>query len=138
MLRNDYSLKLNAIKIELSFFFQAEDCIRDGTVTGVQTCALPISDRHPRVAGARVSPGSAGEQTRQWRSAPGATTVMADRDDRAGRILQPGRDQLARITRRHRERRLSRPRGWRRPGAGRSHRYGATDDARRRQARFAR
>src|SRR5689334_23759837 len=25
------------------FFFQAEDGIRDGTVTGVQTCALPIS-----------------------------------------------------------------------------------------------
>src|SRR3989337_2230220 len=24
------------------FFFQAEDCIRDATVTGVQTCALPI------------------------------------------------------------------------------------------------
>src|SRR5438309_6174855 len=24
------------------FFFQAEDGIRDGTVTGVQTCALPI------------------------------------------------------------------------------------------------
>src|SRR5689334_11547500 len=24
------------------FFFQAEDVIRDGTVTGVQTCALPI------------------------------------------------------------------------------------------------
>src|SRR6266568_6441003 len=27
----------------LFFFFQAEDGIRDGTVTGVQTCALPIS-----------------------------------------------------------------------------------------------
>src|SRR5438309_9577810 len=27
----------------LCFFFQAEDGIRDGTVTGVQTCALPIS-----------------------------------------------------------------------------------------------
>src|SRR5438094_6264605 len=27
------------------FFFQAEDGIRDRTVTGVQTCALPISDR---------------------------------------------------------------------------------------------
>src|SRR6267143_4204479 len=27
------------------FFFQAEDGIRDGTVTGVQTCALPISER---------------------------------------------------------------------------------------------
>src|SRR5207245_4730067 len=26
------------------FFFQAEDGIRDATVTGVQTCALPISD----------------------------------------------------------------------------------------------
>src|SRR6267143_2651994 len=28
------------------FFFQAEDGIRDGTVTGVQTCALPISPTH--------------------------------------------------------------------------------------------
>src|SRR5207249_7413506 len=27
------------------FFFQAEDGIRDRNVTGVQTCALPISDR---------------------------------------------------------------------------------------------
>src|SRR5207245_6367313 len=27
----------------LCFFFQAEDGIRDATVTGVQTCALPIS-----------------------------------------------------------------------------------------------
>src|SRR5439155_3742933 len=26
------------------FFFQAEDGIRDGHVTGVQTCALPICD----------------------------------------------------------------------------------------------
>ena len=28
-----------------SFFFQAEDGIRDYKVTGVQTCALPISSR---------------------------------------------------------------------------------------------
>src|SRR2546430_15904709 len=28
------------------FFFQAEDGIRDLTVTGVQTCALPICDRY--------------------------------------------------------------------------------------------
>src|SRR5699024_12036690 len=27
------------------FFFQAEDGIRDRNVTGVQTCALPISER---------------------------------------------------------------------------------------------
>src|SRR5690606_40848982 len=30
--------------IRLRFFFQAEDGIRDFHVTGVQTCALPISD----------------------------------------------------------------------------------------------
>src|SRR5437870_13345029 len=29
--------------LNYSFFFQAEDGIRDGHVTGVQTCALPIS-----------------------------------------------------------------------------------------------
>src|SRR5690348_18195811 len=29
--------------IFIGFFFQAEDGIRDGRVTGVQTCALPIS-----------------------------------------------------------------------------------------------
>src|SRR5689334_24993271 len=28
--------------LKFFFFFQAEDGIRDGTVTGVQTCALPI------------------------------------------------------------------------------------------------
>src|SRR5207237_7199902 len=31
--------------IILTFFFQAEDGIRDSSVTGVQTCALPISER---------------------------------------------------------------------------------------------
>src|SRR5438876_8899412 len=38
-----------------SFFFQAEDGIRDGRVTGVQTCALPISQAQhgsaPDIAG---------------------------------------------------------------------------------------
>src|SRR5256886_8533263 len=32
------------------FFFQAEDGIRDLTVTGVQTCALPICDPQRRTA----------------------------------------------------------------------------------------
>src|SRR5689334_23776654 len=38
------------------FFFQAEDGIRDGTVTGVQTCALPICrrPRRPRCWDARA------------------------------------------------------------------------------------
>src|SRR6266508_3424531 len=31
-----------SIMLKNIFFFQAEDCIRHGHVTGVQTCALPI------------------------------------------------------------------------------------------------
>src|SRR2546430_6870432 len=46
------SLKIDIemrVRYALVFFFQAEDGIRDLTVTGVQTCALPISktDAHP-------------------------------------------------------------------------------------------
>src|SRR2546430_5075822 len=54
------------------FFFQAEDGIRDLTVTGVQTCALPIFEREV-VAGSvqngsivftvRATPKSAGTHT---------------------------------------------------------------------------
>src|SRR5215813_8724334 len=36
------------------FFLQAEDGIRDADVTGVQTCALPISDRESRGADREV------------------------------------------------------------------------------------
>src|SRR5207237_4840468 len=41
--------------IDLNFFFQAEDGIRDSSVTGVQTCALPIY----------ALPRSEGERDRQ-------------------------------------------------------------------------
>src|SRR3712207_8030692 len=34
-------------RVERIIFFQAEDGIRDIGVTGVQTCALPISARYP-------------------------------------------------------------------------------------------
>src|SRR3712207_6939304 len=48
----------------LFFFFQAEDGIRDIGVTGVQTCALPISGRPARrrsgAAARRARPGPAG------------------------------------------------------------------------------
>src|SRR3712207_8402376 len=46
------------------FFFQAEDGIRDIGVTGVQTCALPISEvEQPRAAsrslwGQKISPNN--------------------------------------------------------------------------------
>src|SRR5260370_19966678 len=38
----------DAVLCSFLFFFQAEDGIRDSSVTGVQTCALPISLTHPR------------------------------------------------------------------------------------------
>src|SRR5438093_2061341 len=48
------------------FFFQAEDGIRDWSVTGVQTCALPISVNGvgPKVALAVVSGSSPAELRR--------------------------------------------------------------------------
>src|SRR5205809_3515423 len=39
------ALRLACWRILSSFFFQAEDGIRDVAVTGVQTCALPIYRR---------------------------------------------------------------------------------------------
>src|SRR5256886_13560752 len=39
------------------FFFQAEDGIRDLTVTGVQTCALPISEIEPEDVETLAGPG---------------------------------------------------------------------------------
>src|SRR5256885_7237960 len=37
-------IQLDPLILILLFFFQAEDGIRDYKVTGVQTCALPISE----------------------------------------------------------------------------------------------
>src|SRR5256886_12567346 len=40
---SSYSVEDGTARYAFVFFFQAEDGIRDLTVTGVQTCALPIS-----------------------------------------------------------------------------------------------
>src|SRR5205085_6693914 len=40
---NEHWFIVCALRFQVYFFFQAEDGIRDLTVTGVQTCALPIS-----------------------------------------------------------------------------------------------
>src|SRR3989449_2882676 len=45
------------------FFFQAEDGIRDVAVTGVQTCALPISHALPMYAALLIAPPLAAQQT---------------------------------------------------------------------------
>src|SRR5438309_10430766 len=62
-------------RVRAYFFFQAEDGIRDGTVTGVQTCALPIWSA--RLAG-RPEPG-----TRWGRSATGSARLAGRQIGRA-------------------------------------------------------
>src|SRR4051794_41878785 len=47
------------------FFFQAEDGIRDGRVTGVQTCALPISPLRPAC---RICAPTTGPPRSVWRA----------------------------------------------------------------------
>src|SRR5436305_9158553 len=42
-----FFIVVGSVVLSVFFFFQAEDGIRDADVTGVQTCALPIS---PEVA----------------------------------------------------------------------------------------
>src|SRR5690625_7153833 len=49
------------------FFFQAEDGIRDGHVTGVQTCALPISyDANHAIL--ELHPGAGGTESQDFAS----------------------------------------------------------------------
>src|SRR5437588_5114785 len=55
------------------FFFQAEDGIRDHCVTGVQTCALPISERR--------SSGLTSSTARRNALAPTGVSGCADQPD---------------------------------------------------------
>src|SRR6266481_4002197 len=64
------------------FFFQAEDGIRDGTVTGVQTCALPICAGHDRRNGEEF-PVS---RDAQAADAVGGPAMSGDRLTRCGNI----------------------------------------------------
>src|SRR3989442_11833595 len=80
-------LSASSCKPVSSFFFQAEDGIRDADVTGVQTCALPIlvfcqrnmwslglqrtcctARSSARESGRSQSIFSAGQQVLSWRS----------------------------------------------------------------------
>src|SRR2546430_12223817 len=65
------------VSTRLMFFFQAEDGIRDLTVTGVQTCALPIS-----VASARADATAAGR--------PAVAAPRARRRGAARAAARPG------------------------------------------------
>ena len=52
----------------LFFFFQAEDGIRDWSVTGVQTCALPISRRFAVARDRADGKLAAGWQPPDWQT----------------------------------------------------------------------
>src|SRR2546430_8855701 len=82
------------------FFFQAEDGIRDLTVTGVQTCALPIS-----LVGASASPSTKAaipSSSRSPRPAPSlypakASPSKASEDRPKGGILRTHRSEERRV-----------------------------------------
>src|SRR6266487_5716083 len=78
------------------FFFQAEDGIRDGRVTGVQTCALPISGRNGPSARIRLAVGESPEgfPTRVGRC--GACRAGSRSSLRRGRRYEW--DQVVRLT----------------------------------------
>src|SRR2546430_3421712 len=74
----------------LFFFFQAEDGIRDLTVTGVQTCALPI---YARVVGPRSPPRALARDGQVRPSAARLARVERPRVRGAARGLHRGPDQ---------------------------------------------
>src|SRR5436309_11743645 len=72
-------VRLMRIYIVFFFFFQAEDGIRDFHVTGVQTCALPISSlRRERASDRREVPGV-------LRSRAGAPVFFRSEERRVGK-----------------------------------------------------
>src|SRR5690606_39326347 len=84
------------------FFFQAEDGIRDFHVTGVQTCALPISAG--TVVAMRLRAGEGAEQVVEHTAAPDleADALVGGRDLPAG-VLG---DALVELVGRSEERRV--------------------------------
>src|SRR3989440_6992842 len=67
---------LTAVYRCLLFFFQAEDGIRDLIVTGVQTCALPISSRRRHT-----------RSDRDWSSDVCSSDLLQSRSDLVCRLL---------------------------------------------------
>src|SRR3712207_1533275 len=70
----------NDCMVEILFFFQAEDGIRDIGVTGVQTCALPIYVYNAQLSRALVHVGAEVHLLSQERSPAGLAFVDAAGD----------------------------------------------------------
>src|SRR5205085_5872344 len=90
------------------FFFQAEDGIRDLTVTGVQTCALPILDRR---LGLSVVPVCWPESLQAVSPCRTRTTSLMTRP--STQVFDPALDLLDELHRRSEERRVGKEaRSW--------------------------
>src|SRR5687768_17822238 len=80
--------------LSVFFFFQAEDGIRDVAVTGVQTCALPISPLLLVGAGHRFGRGRPARSARGGRRRSGAVLATGSGvgvwlGQREGRVVSP-------------------------------------------------
>src|SRR5256886_3705486 len=99
-----YVVGFSSVSAYLFFFFQAEDGIRDLTVTGVQTCALPIC----RSAGCRRRSGRSRRNRahRDRAAAPRARAASRCRQrasrKRYRRASVPGSDKIGRASCRER------------------------------------
>src|SRR5437870_6053897 len=90
----------------LYFFFQAEDGIRDGHVTGVQTCALPILEESILLASLGEAQGRESPRLRQdlleeWNLPRGPVARMQTQSPRAPQPPQP--QEIGRASCRERE-----------------------------------
>src|SRR5690606_39475399 len=99
-----------------SFFFQAEDGIRDFHVTGVQTCALPILNVMDLVAAPGQAGGSITQDTQTpGRQAPAAPASAKNDASAAMPDISVNSVTLSRGRMRSEERRVGkegRPAGW--------------------------
>src|SRR5215510_798856 len=77
------------------FFFQAEDGIRDGHVTGVQTCALPICHRPVDLAAATAANKSTSALTKSGVGGTMAAFRLGAIEQRRSAMATAGTGRLA-------------------------------------------
>src|SRR5215208_5566940 len=74
---------------QICFFFQAEDGIRDGHVTGVQTCALPISRKRVQVFKSHLDERYAGIYAISSHDGRTVEAIPADSAAQIGQQIDP-------------------------------------------------
>src|SRR5437762_10916170 len=102
------------------FFFQAEDGIRDTSVTGVQTCALPISECEVVDSGQAEADLDAGglqrrddvlgaRRQRRYAASAGSSRGVAERMRSARSLTSGSRSEERRVGKECRARRAAEP-----------------------------